>query len=326
MNTARPTAAQSYRIADDELELRRQHGWVRQLLPESLGIGESRMVQLDPGLCCIQTAYRPTKALNISSRMEHDQPRVVVTVGLKGLSRYVDRRGSELEFGEGFTTVTCFSSSAGERRYEAEQPIEQLRLSICRKGLERYLGEEDLERIFRRKSVLALSHRPTTAVGLVAARRLVAGTLSAGGSRLVMHSLALSILASELMPLMHREAPDRHVYSRKDMAIAHGARDILLQEFANPPTVAELARRVGVNQFKLKQLFRHFFKNTPYGVLTGIRMQEAHRLLEFTRCPVGVAASLVGYNHASNFSAAFTKYFGVAPKCVAKTAPAGVNG
>jgi AraC family transcriptional activator of pyochelin receptor len=78
--------------------------------------------------------------------------------------------------------------------------------------------------------------------------------------------------------------------------------------------VQDLSRRVGTNQLKLKQLFHHFFNSTPYGVLLEIRMHAAHRLLESTHCQVAAAAESVGYRHTSNFSVAFTKYFGISPK------------
>jgi len=47
-------------------------------------------------------------------------------------------------------------------------------------------------------------------------------------------------------------------------------------------------------------------------------MHNAYQLLESTHCQVSVAADRVGYNHASNFTAAFIKYFGISPKVVSK--------
>jgi len=100
------------------------------------------------------------------------------------------------------------------------------------------------------------------------------------------------------------------------MTIAKLAREILYHEFKNPPSVEKLSKRVGTNQFKLKKLFHHFFNTTPYGLILEIRMNYAYQLLKSTHCKVSVAADLVGYNHASNFSAAFTKYFGISPKSI----------
>jgi AraC family transcriptional regulator, transcriptional activator of the genes for pyochelin and ferripyochelin receptors len=99
--------------------------------------------------------------------------------------------------------------------------------------------------------------------------------------------------------------------------LAELARDILCDEFRNPPSVAELSNRVGTNQLNLKKIFHHFFENTPYGLLSEFRMDHAYQLLESRRCHVSVVANQVGFTHASNFTAAFIKHFGIPPKAVA---------
>ena len=102
------------------------------------------------------------------------------------------------------------------------------------------------------------------------------------------------------------------------MNIVTKARNILESEFRTPPTVAELARRVGTNQFKLKQLFHNFYDTTPYAFLYEVRMKVAYKMLESKYCHVNEVADFVGYQHASNFSSAFIKYFGVSPKYITK--------
>jgi AraC-like DNA-binding protein len=129
-----------------------------------------------------------------------------------------------------------------------------------------------------------------------------------------MHAQALSLLAAELNGLYQAE----HKFTTRDKSIAYLAQEILQQEFQNPPSVAELAIRTGTNQCKLKKLFEHFFNSTPYGMLLDIRMNKAYQLLVSSRCQVSVAADAVGYNHANNFSVAFTRYFGITPKQLIK--------
>ena len=133
-----------------------------------------------------------------------------------------------------------------------------------------------------------------------------------------MHGQAMSLLAAELGHLCEEKSDNSGRFNQKDQEIAKLARDILFHEFKNPPSVHELSKRVGTNQFKLKKLFHHFFNNTPYGLLLEIRMNNAYQLLESTHCQVNIAADLVGYNHASNFTAAFIKHFGISPKAVSK--------
>lgn len=91
------------------------------------------------------------------------------------------------------------------------------------------------------------------------------------------------------------------------------ARDRLLADLGNPPTIAQLARECGLNALKLKQGFKQMFGTGVYGLFQRERMHEArHRLREGSATVAAVAAEL-GYTNASHFAVAFRKQFGVAP-------------
>ncbi len=66
---------------------------------------------------------------------------------------------------------------------------------------------------------------------------------------------------------------------------------------------------------KLKQGFRRMFGTTPQHFLHQQRMRHAHTLLESGQ-QVAQAAYATGYRHPSNFSLAFTRFFGYAPKAI----------
>lgn len=89
------------------------------------------------------------------------------------------------------------------------------------------------------------------------------------------------------------------------------ARDFLLQDLAAPPTIAEIALKVGLNQFKLKQGFKKLFNNSIYAYFQGERMKKAQSLLQHHN--VTQTAMIVGYSNVSHFSSAFRKEFGVLP-------------
>jgi AraC family transcriptional activator of pyochelin receptor len=163
-----------------------------------------------------------------------------------------------------------------------------------------------------------LSCQPISAQGVLAVQLLTACNVADEVKPVFRHGLAMTVVAAELNPLFQNAEQDSSQFSQQDKAKAILARDILFNEFRHPPSVADLSKRAGTNQLKLKQLFHHFFNNTPYGLLLEIRMNHAYQLLKTGQCHVSVAADLVGYQHASNFSAAFAKYFGVSPKQVAK--------
>lgn len=318
-------SARRQRISAGDLPLRGQQDHLEQHLPEILGHGYSSIYPLDQDLQLIDTRYQPLHDLAVLSRIDQHEPRLVLTLGLQGRSRFVGRRGEEVTFNAGYATVTTFVSSDGERHYEGNKSIRQLRFSVGKRWLERYFGDQQFAAAFAKNGIQTLSYRLIAPETLMVVAQLYRDENHSVGTRLSMHAQALSILAAELSPLCAKYEQETEQVNLRDMVIANAARDILCREFQNPPSVYALSRRVGTNQFKLKQLFHQFFNNTPYGVLLDIRMHNALRLLQSTRCQVSAAAEFAGYGHAANFSAAFTKYFGVSPKTVVKGENAGTS-
>jgi AraC-like DNA-binding protein len=100
----------------------------------------------------------------------------------------------------------------------------------------------------------------------------------------------------------------------QDVDQIHEARRILEGSLAHPPSVAELSRRVGLNRKKLTYGFKHLFRQTLSGYILQQRMLAARRLLEEGELPIEHIASMLGYEHAANFSTAFRRYFGIAPR------------
>lgn len=316
---AKQATTKRWSISSDELQLRPQKDCLHQSLPEELGIGRSAIFQLDQDLSYIETRYTPSKDLAVLSRIDYQEPRLMVTLGLKGQSRFTGNNGDDLIFREGYTAITTLQSSIGERHYQAHKPTMQLRFALNKNWLDRYFGEDKAAQLFNKNGTQLLNYQPISLQAMYAAQQLLNCDVSAETSLMFMHGQAMSLLAYELIPLSENKRRNLMRLNQKDAAVAKSARDILLCEFRNPPSVEDLSKRVGTNQCKLKQLFHHFFNNTPYGLLLEIRMNNAYQLLESTRCQVSVAADLVGYSHASNFSTAFIKYFGISPKALQKT-------
>lgn len=91
------------------------------------------------------------------------------------------------------------------------------------------------------------------------------------------------------------------------------ARDILLADLTQAPTIDALALECGLSAVKLKRGFRLLFNQSVYGLFQRERMHEARRRLREGHTPVTVVAADLGYVNASHFAAAFQKQFGVRP-------------
>lgn len=99
----------------------------------------------------------------------------------------------------------------------------------------------------------------------------------------------------------------------RDIRQLHAARDLLLRDLADAPTIPELAVAAGINSAKLKRGFRLLFGCTIYECLWHERMNQALALLQAGE-GVGDVALAVGYRHTSSFSAAFVRRYGFRPR------------
>ncbi|HEY1108092.1 MAG TPA: AraC family transcriptional regulator [Opitutaceae bacterium] len=88
----------------------------------------------------------------------------------------------------------------------------------------------------------------------------------------------------------------------------------LAKHLEQPPSVAELARQVGLSETTLKRGFHQVYGTTVFGYLRTRRMERAKALLESGEATVLEASTLVGYSNPSNFAAAFRQQFGLNPK------------
>ncbi len=92
------------------------------------------------------------------------------------------------------------------------------------------------------------------------------------------------------------------------------ARDYIIKNLETPPSLTELSRIAGINEFKLKRGFKEVFGNTVYGYLGELRMEIAKNELIEKRKTITEIAFELGYSSVQHFSNAFKKKFGIAPR------------
>ena len=131
--------------------------------------------------------------------------------------------------------------------------------------------------------------------------------------RLFMEAKALELLACEIHEFSDEGRTRSALNGSTEVERIHLARGILEREFTDPPTLLTLARRVGLNDFKLKRGFREVLGQTVFGYVRQLRMERARYLLEGGDLNVTEVALSVGYNSLSHFADAFKRSFGVLP-------------
>jgi AraC-like DNA-binding protein len=91
------------------------------------------------------------------------------------------------------------------------------------------------------------------------------------------------------------------------------ARDYLLKHIENPPTLPELSRLAGINEFKLKKGFKETFGQPVFAWLADVRLETARNELMKRSKPITEIAFELGYSSPQHFSTAFKRKFGVPP-------------
>lgn len=141
-----------------------------------------------------------------------------------------------------------------------------------------------------------------------------------GLKKLYFESQLLTLLTLQCEALLHVESlvqkPLKLFADDKDKL--QYARNILLSRLSEPPSIAELSKLCGLNEFKLKKGFRQLFGNSIFNFINEQRLQEAQRMIYKGEKNISAIAYELGYAHPQHFQRAFKKHFSVTPGSLLK--------
>ena len=134
--------------------------------------------------------------------------------------------------------------------------------------------------------------------------------------QIYLESKCLELITLKLEQLTQRDKQTAKLHSLNSDNIdrIHLAKDIIISNFDNPPSLIDLAREIGLNDCTLKRGFREVFGTTVFGYLHDYRLEQACQLLQEHRLDVSVIAERVGFSNYRSLSRAFRKKYGVTPK------------
>lgn len=139
---------------------------------------------------------------------------------------------------------------------------------------------------------------------------LQASSLNGGKlQEIYLESKLLELVYTSINALETKGQNENFYLSPKDTECLHKAKELLLSDIANPPSIKELAFKSAINEFKLKKGFKRLFGTTVYGLLHDYRLEHAKAHLSAGDINVQEAAKLVGYKSVSHFCKIFkTRY------------------
>ncbi|MEH3115947.1 helix-turn-helix domain-containing protein [Pedobacter terrae] len=136
-----------------------------------------------------------------------------------------------------------------------------------------------------------------------------------GGLKLLfLQSKCLELLALQAQAFEEAaKKTNTSIKSNYDKDRIYYAREYLLANANHPPSLIELAKIAGINEFKLKQGFKEVFQNTVFGYLGDYKLMRAKELLNDGSKNIKHISDELGYSSVQHFSSAFSKKFGVSP-------------
>lgn len=101
--------------------------------------------------------------------------------------------------------------------------------------------------------------------------------------------------------------------NKKHLAIVKQARDFMMEHYAQPLTVTNVAQHLFISPSHLSRLFREELDCTINDYLTRVRVEQAVEIMKKPEFSVAQVSKAVGFQSQSYFTKVFRKYIGVTP-------------
>lgn len=302
-------------------------------VPSPLGSGYGRGILLRPGLVLEVLSYRLSRIHRHS--FQHGRPLPLTLIFYLEGGSHVDNAGLEAPQQEvaGHSYLHCLPGTAETEEYPTGQHIHVVRIRISPELmplLSDLLDElpADLRHAIQYPQE-ALLYRPSRIPPAQhqILQQILQWPYQGITRQLYLEGKVLELLALYFNQMLTPAAAPNQSLAAADIDRIYQARDLLIQNMASPPSLPELAKRVHLNERKLKQGFQQLFHATVFGYLQDQRLEQARKLLQTGQLNIQETARWVGYASRSSFVAAFKKKFQAAPSNYLKAASqAMING
>ncbi|MDY0111298.1 MAG: AraC family transcriptional regulator [Candidatus Krumholzibacteria bacterium] len=197
-----------------------------------------------------------------------------------------------------FLSISVSLSRAGLQRLAAEQALPQpLQRLAERQGPTPYEAEFHMDAALMR-----------VAQELAQGMRLGSGP----GLGLYREAKTLELLATLVMQWADTRTRPQSKLTARDHERLGEARERLVANLADPPTIEQLAQSAGMGQTRFREAFQQCFGKPVYEYLRITRLETARMLIQ-QGMSLQLAVFRVGYHDLSSFIRAFRRHFGCTP-------------
>ena len=288
---------------------------IKNSFPLEIGTDYMEKIYIQDGFLFSKTNYNIEKPIFLEAKQE--ERKFVITISLKGNTTYINSGDKKIiPFKEGFTTISLFENTQGFREFKDKQ-INQIRLILSESFLRRNFQKSLVEKYFFNKQNLQLiDFRLTSIQSQFLLNDILNCSLVGELANIYKQGKIFELLSLEISKLQKNE--DDIFLDDYDRSAILKAKEILLNNLQNPPSIVGLAKMVHLSEVKLKRGFKQIYKTSPYQLLVSHKMNLAKNMLESGEYNINEIALQVGYKFANNFTNAFYKEFKIRPKDILK--------
>jgi len=217
---------------------------------------------------------------------------------------------------QGRYTLSYFPHTSGSSTTESGVPLQAVGLQISPEIFSqltemasysrRWIREDGTMAPFFMEAPIPFPLQVTT-------RQIIECPLTGTRKSIFLEYKALELLYTQL-GLLDATINENKGITSNEYEAANKAHDILMQTLNSPPSLKELARKVGMTHGRLNKVFRILFGATVFNVLREMRLECARRMLEDGKLNVAEVAYECGFSSPSHLSRAFSAVYGLQPK------------
>ncbi|GGF95262.1 helix-turn-helix transcriptional regulator [Paenibacillus aceti] len=248
-------------------------------------------------------------------RIEVGMPMIELNYCMRG-SRQFSVDGKPYSFAPGMVSLQLIGETRVQFEFNEDEPYHMLSIGIPVSTFHHFIENADGTKLLDFSMLLgARNYRvfqeAIDPVSSVIMDRLMYSLSKQDTRNLELECSVLELLSAAFQSLLMERRPP--VLSKNEMQKIRQARELILEGMSNPPTLIELSRMIGLNDYKLKVGFKEMYGTTVFGYLREKRLEKALQLLQQGNMNVYETSLAVGYSNPSHFAQAFRGKYGVLP-------------
>ena len=233
-------------------------------------------------------------------------------------TREISIEGEQYEFAPGSCSLQFMNQLGAEFEFNENQSYLLLGIGIPISTFHHYMEDDsgkrsaDFFQLLGQRPFRIFKETINPAASVII-QRIIQLAQSCGAKNFEVESSVLQLLSMAFNSFLIDVPSKHHRLPKRDTQKIREARDIMMERMTDPPTLIELSRMIGLNDYKLKTGFKELYGTTVFGYLREKRLEKAFHLLQQGTLNVTETSCAVGYSNSSYFSEAFRDRYGVNP-------------